>query len=193
MSAIEDIPQRVCDALRKGKLDASDLTARRLSAFAGKTTSVLYHHWGSLDGFLYAVSQEGVQLLGARLLAEIGGARGLIGAAESFVRFGVDHPALYELMFVRPFDWDALRASGQTASSPGVGLWSQLVSYFAGGGSKRPDMDARLMFAGLHGLVHLASTGRANVGAMSVSDRDTAIEAARVLAQRFMPATQKEE
>ena len=49
------------------------------------------------------------------------------------------------------------------------------------------------MFAGLHGLVHLASTGRANVGAMSVSDRDTAIEAARVLAQRFMPATQKEE
>lgn len=184
MPRFEDIPAQVCDALVSGKLDAKDLTARRLSAFAGKTTSVLYHHWGCLDGFLYAVSQAAVGRLGERLLTEIGGDDGLARAAEEFVRFGVDHPVLYELMFVRRFDWDALRKQGRT-KGPGLGLWSQLVAYFAGRGSTHPQTDARLMFAGLHGLVHLALSGRANVGEISVSDRDTALSAARALAERF--------
>lgn len=186
MPRFEDIPGRVCDALASGKLVAKDLTARRLSAFVGKTTSVLYHHWGCLDGFLYAVSQEAVGRLGQRLVTEIGGddRDGLARAAEEFVRFGVDNPALYELMFVRVFDWEALRKQGRT-QGPGLGLWAQLVAYFAGRGSEQPETDARLMFAGLHGLVHLALSGRANVGEISVSDRDTALSAARALAERF--------
>ena len=190
MSEISAIPGRVCEALTKGKLGAKDLTARRLSAFAGKTTSVLYHHWGCLDGFLYAVSQAGLGRLGQKLLGVIGNEDGLARAAEEFVRFGLDHPVLYELMFARQFDWDALRKQGKTTEGPGMGLWSQLVAYFAGRGSEQPETDARLMFAGLHGLVHLALSGRANVGAISVSDRDTALSAARALAERF---SQREE
>ena len=34
------------DALASGDLGFEDLTARRLGSFLGKTTSVLYHHWG---------------------------------------------------------------------------------------------------------------------------------------------------
>ncbi len=68
---------------------------------------------------------------------------------------------------------------------PGLVQWETMVAWFANLGSDDPDGDARLLYAGLHGLVSLASTGRANIGDLNTSDRDMAISLARRLARRL--------
>ncbi|MBW2461843.1 MAG: WHG domain-containing protein [Deltaproteobacteria bacterium] len=187
-SAIDEAPVQVCDALLDGTLGAPDLTARRLGAHLGKTTSVLYHQWGSLDGFLYAVSRAAMSRLGEHVLGGLANGPELAAIAEAFVTFGIEQPVLYGLMFERRYDWDALRAAGVFDERAGsVDLWQALVAFFEAGGSQQADTDARVLFAALHGLVSLAHSGRANVGVLSVSDLEAAIAAARSIADRMAP------
>lgn len=182
----EDAVAKVCRALARGRLRAEGLTARELGAFVGKTTSVLYHHWGSLDGFLHAVGQAGFVELGGRLEKVLADGGDLPDVAEAFVRFGLECPALYYVMFERRYDWKALRKRGAFEEAlPGAQLWQRLTERVAATGADDPDLDARLFFAGLHGLVSLASSGRANVGTLARTDRDVALAAARRLAVRL--------
>lgn len=186
MSGPDAAVNRVCRALARGRLSLDSLTARDLAKFVGKTTSLLYHHWGSLDGFLYAVAQQGFQELALRFdtVMKAGGA--LPELAEEFVSFGLESPALYALMFERRYDWPALKKSGAfdkagTASD----MWQVLTRYLANAGSEDPDLDARLFYSGLHGMVSLAVSGRANFGALSKTDREIALLTARRLAARL--------
>ncbi len=189
MSAAEQLVRRTCDALADGEIAANQLTARQLGAFLGKTTSVLYHHWGSLDGFLFAVAQAGFSKFGSQLTAGLQQTGSLENVAEAFVCFGLDRRVLYHVMFERHFDWDALRAAGTFEKQiPGMSLWAALTTYLAGAGSSDPDGDARILYAAIHGLVSLANSGRANVGALGATDRNLAIRAARKLARRLAPA-----
>src|SRR4051794_25353715 len=75
--ALDAAALRVRKALESGELRASDLTARQLATFLGQTTSILYHHWGSLDGFLYAVSMSGFDVLYDKLQRVFDENRGL--------------------------------------------------------------------------------------------------------------------
>ncbi|WNG38532.1 hypothetical protein F0U61_36265 [Archangium violaceum] len=52
MTEQQDAVERVLKALISGELTRDGLTARRISAFLGQSTMGLYHHFGSLDGFL---------------------------------------------------------------------------------------------------------------------------------------------
>jgi hypothetical protein len=179
---MDDAIERVLRAIEAGELGQDDLTARRLGAFLGKTTSVLYHHWGSLDVFLYDVGQAG--------FAELAGVLGPLppcDMAEAYVRFAVERPVLYELMFHRRWDWAALRARRDTRASVGFGLWQALVGRLAAAGSADPDTDARILYAALHGIASLAISGRANVGNLERSDLETAVHAARQLIHRLIP------
>lgn len=179
---------RVRDALAAGELGLEDLTARRLAAFVGKTTSVLYHHYGSLEGFLHAVAQEGFRDLESRLDAVLGATGALEDVAAAFVAYGLDRPALYFLMLERHYDWDAVRHIGRRSGSlPGVALFERIVTELQRAGSSDAETDVRLLSAGLHGLVSLAASGRANVGALDTSDRDIALRSARELTRRVCP------
>jgi AcrR family transcriptional regulator len=191
MSALDHLVSETCDALANGDIRKEELTARQLGARLGKTTSVLYHHWGSLDGFLFAVGQAGIQRLGAAVFGQLQDATALASLAEIYVRFGLDHPVLYYVMFERSYDWDALREAGVFEGEiPGLSLWSSFVAFLAGAGSDDPDGDARILYAGMHGVVSLANSGRANVGDRSVSDRDSALRAVRRLAFKLLPTPQ---
>ncbi|MFZ5476327.1 MAG: TetR-like C-terminal domain-containing protein [Myxococcota bacterium] len=177
-----DDARRIHDALLAGRLAREDLTARGLGAFLGATTSRVYHHYGSLDRLLHAVATEGYRTLAAHLAGALPG--GLAAVAEAFVAWGLDHPVLYELMFVRAYDWAALRAAGAFADAPGLAMWGALQQLLAG--AEDPRTDALLFYAGLHGLVSLALGGRANIGRLDVTDRDAALAAARALATRLL-------
>jgi AcrR family transcriptional regulator len=188
MSLPEDPVTHVRDALRSGRLRAEDLTARRLGDELGKTTSVLYHHYGSLDGFLHAVAQSGLSVLAERLDAVLAAGGDFADVAEAFVRFGMEAPALYALQFERRFDWAQLRRTGCLPPDlPGRRLWQLTVEHLRLAGAKQPALDARMLFAGLHGLVSLALSGRANIGTLEVPDEVAAVEAARALARRLCP------
>lgn len=173
---------RVAEALASGELGTAELTARKLGAFLGGTTSRVYHHHGSLDAFLYAVGVAGFARLGQRL-GDPG--RPLAALAVAYVDFALDAPALYDLMFHHSYDWAALRARGVTGQGPGLLLWYGLVERIRAGGSAAPAEDARALFAGLHGLASLAISGRANVGDLTQSDREAAHAAARRLVARL--------
>jgi AcrR family transcriptional regulator len=170
------------------------ITARDLAKFVGKTTSLLYHHWGSLDGFLYAVSQQGFEELAQRLQAVTNAGGGLPELAEEFVSFGLESPGLYTLMFERHYDWAALKKSGAFERvGSATGLWQGLVEYLKSAGSDDPDMDARLFYSGLHGMVSLAVSGRANFSALTKTDREIAILSARRLALRLSRPSSRQE
>ncbi len=182
-----DPPARVAAALAGGDLGIADLTARQLGEFVGKTSSVLYRRYGSLDGFLHEVAQAGFLALAGRL-ESVADAGGLADVAAAFVDFGLTKPALYYVMFEHRFDWDALRSAGTLSGPmPGLELWGRIISRLEATGSTAPATDARLLYAGLHGLVSLASGGRANLGELATSDYDIAIASARALAERLIP------
>jgi AcrR family transcriptional regulator len=177
----------------RGKLRTEDLTARSLGELLGKTTGALYHHFGSLDGFLHQVAQAGFEKLGTEQAAVLAGNGSFGDLAEAFVRFGLEHRELYRLMFERQYDWQALRQSGKLAADmPGLGLWRNLVRALEARGSSCAEIDARLLYAGLHGLVTLANTGRANVARVEISDRQMALDLARQLAERIIPTSERE-
>lgn len=177
VKAEQDPVVRIVDGLVTGRLGIDDLSARGLGAFVGKTTGHVYHHWGSLGGLLFAISREGFARLGARLAAAHAERRDLADVAVAFVDFGLDHPALYHVMFEHPHDWKALRESALLDGPlPGLAMWRSIAADIG------PE-NARLLYAGLHGLVSLAKSGRANIGNAKESDRDVARRSARALAE----------
>jgi hypothetical protein len=186
-----DAVTRVFDALRAGRLTREDLTARRLSAFLGRSTIGLYHHFGSLDGFLIRVDGAGW-----RLLFETLGRRDAAGAslgdlAVAYLDFAFGHPHLYWLMSERPFDRGALRREGRLALA--APLWAASVALLERHGSRRPALDARALLAGLHGLAALTMSGRGNLGEAPGAAEDLAREAARRLAEALVAGGQGHE
>lgn len=162
MTTADEMVDRVFRALLRGELGTADLGARTLSMWLGQSTMGLYHHFGSLDGFLIRVDGEGWRYLLDRLDRAQREGAGLEQLGLSYVRFATAHPALYEIMAVRSFDRARFRAEGRLrAEKPLLEGFHQLLSR---AGSVDPERDAVLVFAGLHGLASLATSGRLDLG-----------------------------
>lgn len=177
--------ETVCDALASGELTADTLGARRVADLLGRTTGLLYHHWGSLDGFLLEVSQLGWTRLADALMEHA--LAPVEALADAYLRFAFAHPALYHLMAERRLDWPRLRAEGRLTAGSGLDLWDALTSRLELAGSDAPAEDARLLYASLHGLASLALSGRANVRDIDTTDEEVALRAARHLVRRLLP------
>jgi AcrR family transcriptional regulator len=155
------------------------LTARRLAEYLGGTTSLLYHHFGSLDGFLGAVSDDAF----AHFEASLNGFESKPATADTFMAFARNYiefayavPTLYELMFSRSLPPDPRQASPRELSDEPTGdgppssmaerrtppgrVVRALVNQFRRAGSVRAKDDARLFHASLHGLASLGIAGR---------------------------------
>ncbi|WP_438009969.1 TetR-like C-terminal domain-containing protein [Sorangium sp. So ce321] len=153
---------RVFQALCEGRLTRDDLTARKIAAFLGQTTMVLYHHFGSLDGFLIRVDGAGWRRLAELLEARARAGADLRSLAVGYVEFALRHPDLYWLMAERRFDRARLREQGRLRLARP--LWGAFVELLRRYGSARPAEDTHVLFAGLHGIAMLTLSGRANLG-----------------------------
>jgi AcrR family transcriptional regulator len=176
---------RVRDALISGKLGAEDLSARGLGKFLGKTSSVLYHHWGSLDRFLYAVSRASLATFSEALIDSLASADPLRAAARTYVRMALEHPALFHLALVRPFDWEDLKRAGQLGEEEALRAFWPLVEGLSKLGSPMPLVDARVFHASVHGIASLAAGGRMNSGDLSQTDEAAAYEAVDRVVELF--------
>lgn len=81
-------------------------TTRRIAKLAGTSPPALYEFFGDKNGLLREVFFEGFRILGRRLqaLARTNDTRAdLEDAVRAFRGFALEHPALSELMFSRPF------------------------------------------------------------------------------------------
>ncbi|WP_437666378.1 WHG domain-containing protein [Sorangium sp. So ce1182] len=158
---------RVFQALCEGRLTRDDLTARKIAAFLGQTTMVLYHHFGSLDGFLIRVDGAGWRRLAELLEARARAGADLRSLAVGYVEFALRHPDLYWLMAERRFDRARLREQGRLRLARP--LWGAFVELLRRYGSTRPAEDTHVLFAGLHGIAMLTLSGRANLGEDAVA------------------------
>lgn len=148
---------RVFRALLAAELEYSDLGARKLSSWLGQSTMGLYHHFGSLDGFLIKIDGAGWRHLLGLLQRRKSAGAAFSELALAYVEFARKHRALYTLMAERPFDRAGLRGAGRLRQE------APLVSGFGALLECGPE-ETLFVFATLHGLVSLEASGRVELG-----------------------------
>lgn len=156
--------QAAVRTLQKQGLDA--LTLRAVGEELGVSRTALYRHFADKSALLTAVASEGFRMLRSALLAawEDGG-RGRVGFAamgDAYVRFAIDNPWHYRVMFGGGVELDAadpeLTAAGTAAF---LALLDALVEQQAQGLVRKddPQTQATFVWAVVHGIAMLAIDG----------------------------------
>lgn len=139
------------------------VTTRRLAERVEYSQPVLYGHFKGKDAIVAAVAEEGFTELAellreARTAAEVSGepGDGLRAVCQAYLRFAVEHPALYQAMFVMPTQLKF--ASEETSAPLRAGFEAFVVAVPEGLGDR--EWRAELLWAALHGISVLSATGR---------------------------------
>lgn len=148
------------------EMDRADLSLREVARRVGVSANAVYHHFANKEALLAALAAEGFRRLGRAQLnppAEPVGARSpLHQAGLAYVRFAIEHPGLFRLMYggftagqnhpeLVNASMDSLEASMQAANR-----------HLPGGGDANPasPQDMLLLWAIVHGLSNLALGGQ---------------------------------
>ncbi|MFT7219039.1 MAG: AcrR family transcriptional regulator [Candidatus Azotimanducaceae bacterium] len=145
----------------------SALSLREVARAAGVSHAAPAHHFGDKSGLLTAIAVKGLRELTEALQAagEAKPAKDparLIGSGEAYIRFSLDHPAYFAVMF-RP---DLILANDpgyQTASQQPGAVLTQFIeeSLEASGKTLHPDIvsaTAIALWSQVHGFASLWST-----------------------------------
>ncbi|GAB3168855.1 TetR/AcrR family transcriptional regulator [Myceligenerans halotolerans] len=138
------------------------VTTRRLAEEVEYSQPVLYSHFPGKEAIVRAVALESfgevsVLLRAAREAAEDPRAA-LRAVAELYLAFAVEHPALYEVMFVRPLDVPFGTAETPEPLRSAFGELASAVAPFASGSDV--ETTTEVLWGGLHGLATLGADGR---------------------------------
>jgi AcrR family transcriptional regulator len=144
----------------------SALTMRRLGARMGMTAPNLYNYFSSKDEIYLTLMTRGFEELLERMNTaappEAGATERARAAMAAYVRFGLEQPRTYELMFAdrgpRHRHWvgtehEALSAAEHALSMRLVDVGDELIRGMDGRG-RVTESAARLALVGLFGLLH---------------------------------------
>ena len=157
---------------------AAALTLRAVGARLGVSRTALYRHFADKSALLNAVAEDGFRRLGDALehaWSDTGaGVRGFEEMGRAYVRFALDNPSHYRVMFgvwgSREHDDSALRAAGTRAFQ----LLVEALSALQREGIARRDESAlavaRYVWATVHGIAMLGIDGRLPDGPGGVRD-----------------------
>lgn len=134
---------------------AAGLSLRELARRAGVSHAAPAHHFGDKTGLLTAIAVEGFELLADALRAGLDQGH-FIDAGLAYVRFAVEHPAHFEVMWrpdlYRADDPDLVAAEAQTSAL-----------LYGPAGAEFPDADTTLVatagWAFVHGFANLWING----------------------------------
>ena len=140
--------------------DAESLSLREVARGVGVSATSVYRHFPDKDALISALAVEGLKQLGtaqaAASAAAGGDAAGFAATGRAYVRFALDHPALFRLIFASP----ALRSADMT----GATLASDLLQGNAVRLAKQDGGAARLRalkaWAQVHGVAMLMLDGQ---------------------------------
>jgi AcrR family transcriptional regulator len=157
---------------------AAALTLRAVGARLGVSRTALYRHFADKSALLNAVSEDGFRRLGDALERSWddagGGIRGFEEMGRAYVRFALDNPAHYRVMFgvwnSREQDDSALRAAGARAFQLLVDALAVLQREGAARRDETPDQVALYVWAVVHGIAMLGIDGRLPDGPGGVRD-----------------------
>ena len=166
-----DLRRALVDAATKvvAKEGVAAVTLREVARLAGVSHNAPYRHFDGLSALLAAVATEGFEEFGARLREAAEGEpdaklrRTAIGRA--YLRFALDNPKLYLLMFGAELDKQQhpdLRAASDEA-------FSVLTSTLARAG-RAGHADAINAWAFVHGLAHLVLDKQIKANDPAVAD-----------------------
>jgi AcrR family transcriptional regulator len=156
--------QAAVRTIQKHGFDA--LTLRAVGDELGVSRSALYRHFADKSALLTAVASEGFRILRLALLSawEAGG-KGRVGfesMGEAYVRFAIDNPWHYRVMFGGGFELDASDAElTEEGGAAFHALVAALVEQQARGlvRNEDPQTQANFVWALVHGIAMLAIDG----------------------------------
>jgi AcrR family transcriptional regulator len=157
------------------------LTLREVARKAGVSHGAPYRHFRSLEHLLAAVAEQAFSELGEALRGHPAAAMG-----EAYVKFGLEHPARFRLMFgaVLPLaNHPRLRETSRA-------VYASLVEALrAHGQTAQPENAAAAAWALVHGLTYLLLDGHLETLASSVG-RERVVRTV-LAAVRFAAAPQR--
>lgn len=148
----------------------TDFSLREAARLAGVTVNATYRHFADKEALIAAISAAGFRELGDRL--RLGAARGtsaetcMLEAAQEYVDFARDHPALFRLMFGR----FGVRGHGpelDAATSHANAVLREGVAALLGPGAAPATVDLAVLkaWALVHGISHLVIDGQIDANA----------------------------
>lgn len=129
----------------------AELSLRELARRAGVSHNAPYRHFRDRDALLAALAADGFRLLGEALAHASGPAMG-----EEYVRFALEHPQLFRLMFGGHLSFSRHREIAQAAARPYEAL---LAAFRAQPSIADPERCAAAAWSLVHGLAHLLLDG----------------------------------
>jgi len=144
---------------------ANDLGLRELAREIGVSAAAIYRHFPDKDALMAALAGEGLQRLAAaqrRATATAGGgAAGFMASGLSYVRFAVDNPALFRLIYGTAQGRDLLEDPLDHVSAAMRGLRQDIEALLPEGLSAADRKAAALRaWALVHGLALLILDGQ---------------------------------
>ncbi|THF74205.1 TetR/AcrR family transcriptional regulator [Cohnella fermenti] len=155
------------------------VTVRRVAERMECSTKIIYSLFNRKEGLAKELYLEGCRILGrefeATALTGIPEAD-LQRLAQAYWRFGQEHASFYQVMFggaFAEFKPDEISMQGMTTA------WSQVTALIASADldENSPEWTARLIWAALHGVIHLHLAGQLGSGeeAAMLYDRTVAM------------------
>ena len=171
---------------------ADALSLREIARQVGVSATAVYRHFPDKQALLYALCEDGADQLRrcqqAAMDAAGGGKAGFDATGRAYVRFALDHPALFRLMSTikRPGEADAVGAS---AVNGAMQLLRQNVASLLP--AEASDMDKRLAtikaWAKVHGLAMLMLDGQVAVDDRLIDAITTPVMPGPVMPEPVMP------
>ena len=140
------------------------LTIRRIAETISRTQPAVYQHFAGKDEILAAVVVEGfVALVESLKRAAKGEKPSLTAIASAYVRFGLERPRLYEVMFVAP---PVIAFAVSETPMPAQIAFQIFTTAVAESGLEPTQIGTvtEVVWAALHGLVMLSITKRLRPG-----------------------------
>ncbi len=159
------------------------LSMRKIAAAVGCSATSIYLHFESKDALTHALIDEGMARLYAALTAAVtdDAAATLAALCRTYVRFGLDNPEVYQILFqLHPERMARYPAEQYRRARRNIGLFAEALT--AGGARFRaepsPDVAANALWTALHGLVSLSLAERIDARLAGDAFVEAAIEQA---------------
>ena len=193
----------VVGALKLMEKDGESFSLRDLAKRVGVSAPALYSHFVDKEALLVAVAIAGFDQLKECLEDAIGQIQDpqqqFIQMGQAYVKFGMDNPALYKLMFsgeelpAKRFKFPEIKEAGNRSFQALTSMLGEMQK----NGFMRPghlELDAFTIWAHVHGLASLIITGRVecmsdHVEGMPIIPMEQLVELSlQSLLQGFRPA-----
>jgi len=162
------------------------LSMRKIARAVGCSATSIYLHFENKDALTHALIDEGMRQLGEALdAADPGGAAParLHALGHAYVRFGLDNPEYYQVMFqLHPERMARYPAENYRRARRNIERFAGVLSEGEAAGSlapvPTPDVAAHVLWTAMHGLVSLLLAQRVDVRLAGDAFVDAAIQQA---------------